>query len=65
MRKIPFEWNQEQEKAFPQLKEAPLNTPILRCGDCSLPYEVQTDASETGIGAVLQQKKENGTLPVA
>jgi ribonuclease HI len=30
-----------------------------------LPYEVQTDASETGIGAVLQQKDENGTRPLA
>jgi RNase H-like domain found in reverse transcriptase len=42
-----------------------MNTPILRCADSSLPYEVQTDASETGIGAVLQQKDENGTRPVA
>jgi RNase H-like domain found in reverse transcriptase len=30
-----------------------------------LPYEFQTDASETGIGAVLQQKYENDTRPVA
>ena len=42
-----------------------MNTPILRCADSSLPYEVQTDASETGIDAVLQQKDENGTRPVA
>ena len=63
--KIPFEWNHEQEKAFTQLKEALMNTPILRCADSSLPYEVQTDASETGIGAVLQQNDENGTRPIA
>jgi hypothetical protein len=63
--KIPFEWNHDRETAFTQLKEALMNTPILRCADSSLPYEVQTDASETGIGAVLQKKDENGTHPVA
>jgi hypothetical protein len=30
-----------------------------------LPYDVQTDASETGIGTVLQKKDENDTRPVA
>jgi hypothetical protein len=63
--KIPFEWNREQEKEFTQLKKALMNTPILRCAGSSLPNEVQTDASETGIGAVLQQKDKNGTRPVA
>jgi hypothetical protein len=33
--------------------------------DSSLPNEVQTDVSETGIGAVLQENDENGTRPVA
>jgi hypothetical protein len=42
-----------------------MNTPIFICADSSLSYEVQTDYSETGIGAVLQQKDENGTRPVA
>jgi RNase H-like domain found in reverse transcriptase len=60
--KIRFEWNQEQETAFTQLKEAVMNTPILRCADSSLPYEVQADDYETGIGAVLQQKDDNSTL---
>jgi DNA-binding MltR family transcriptional regulator len=41
-----------------------MNTPILRCSDSYLPYEFQTDASETGIGAVLQQTDENCTRPV-
>jgi hypothetical protein len=42
-----------------------MNTPILRSSDSSLPYEFQSDASETGIGAVLQQKDGNGTHFVA
>jgi RNase H-like domain found in reverse transcriptase len=47
------------------MKEALINSPILRCIDSSLPYRVQTDASETWIGVVLQQKNENSTRPVA
>jgi RNase H-like domain found in reverse transcriptase len=47
------------------MKEALNNPPILRCVDSSLPYKVQTDSSETWIGAVLQQRNENGTRPVA
>jgi transposase InsO family protein len=62
---VTFEWTSVQETAFTQLKEALMNTPILRNADNSLPFEVQTDASETGIGAVLQQKSEDGILPVA
>jgi hypothetical protein len=53
--------------AFTQLKEALMNTPILRNADSTLrfKFEVQTDASETGVGAVLQQKSEDCTRPVA
>jgi RNase H-like domain found in reverse transcriptase len=40
-----------------------MNTRILRCANSSFPFEVQTDSSETGIGAVLQRKGENGTRP--
>jgi hypothetical protein len=54
-----------QEAAFTQLKEALMNTPILRNANSTLPFEVQTDASETGVGVVLQQKSEDGTRPVA
>jgi hypothetical protein len=51
--------------AFTKLKEAPINTPILRCADSYLPYEVQMDASETWIGALGTAKDEKGTRPVA
>ena len=42
-----------------------MNTPMLRCANSSLPYEVQTDAAETGIGALLQQKNDNGRRHVS
>jgi hypothetical protein len=62
---VAFEWTPTQEVAFTQLKEALMNTPILRNADSKLPFEVQTDASETGVSAVLQQKSEDGTRPEA
>jgi RNase H-like domain found in reverse transcriptase/Reverse transcriptase (RNA-dependent DNA polymerase) len=62
---VAFEWTPAQEAAFTQLKEALMNTPILRNSDSTLPFDVQTDASETGVGAVLQQKSKDGTRPVA
>jgi RNase H-like domain found in reverse transcriptase len=42
-----------------------MSTPILRNADSTLPFEVQTDVSETGVGAVLRKKCEDGTRPVA
>jgi RNase H-like domain found in reverse transcriptase len=42
-----------------------MSAPILRCADSSLPFQVQADASETGLGAIRQQKDENGIRPVA
>jgi Reverse transcriptase (RNA-dependent DNA polymerase)/RNase H-like domain found in reverse transcriptase len=53
-RAVPYTWTERQEGAFTQLKEALTSAPILRCADSALPFEVQADASETGLGAVLQ-----------
>jgi GNAT superfamily N-acetyltransferase len=64
-RDTPYTWGEKQESAFTQLKEALMSAPILRCADSSLPFQVQADASETGLGAILQQKDENGIRPVA
>jgi RNase H-like domain found in reverse transcriptase len=57
---VAFEWTPTQEAAFMQLKEALMNTQILRNADSNLPLEVQTGASETGVGVVLQQNIEHG-----
>jgi RNase H-like domain found in reverse transcriptase len=64
-RDTPYTWGENQECAFTQLKEALMSAPILRCADSSLPFQVQADASETGLRAILQQKDENGIRPVA
>ena len=56
---IPFEWKSEQQKAFEWLKTQLITAPILRHPDFSQPFYLHTDASGTGLGAVLAQKDEN------
>jgi len=59
----PFVWTSRQQNAFEQLKkcltEAPVLTAPLECGQ----YFLDTDASDTALGAVLQQM-QNGELKV-
>jgi len=53
-----FVWDQFCELAFKQLKDALLCAPILKYPDFSStakPFQLYTDASATGIGAVLEQ----------
>ena len=52
---VPFEWGEEEEKAFQTLKEALTTAPVLRTFDPSLPTRLVTDASKFAIGCVLQQ----------
>ena len=58
-------WGEAQEKAFNTLREALLKRPILRLPDHSLNFTLRTDASNSGIGAVLMQEHEGKLHPVA
>ena len=53
--------NAEEIQAFEAVKDALVNAPILGIEDPTLPYEVWTDASTVGIGAVLLQRAPDGT----
>ena len=58
------EWGQAQEKAYQTIKFHLTNEPILRLPDPEKTYYLQTDASNTGIGAVLMQKHDEKLFPV-
>ena len=51
----PFEWTDEAEKAYNALMDAILQGPTLRSFQTNRRSEVIVDASETTIGAVLEQ----------
>ena len=58
--KLPaWTWGPAQEEAFQTLKARLTSPPVLAYPDFTLPFEVHTDASSLGLGAVLYQT-ENG-----
>lgn len=56
LRKQGFLWTAASLHAFETLKNVLTSTPVLALPDFSTPFIVECDASETGIGAVLQQQ---------
>ena len=53
-------------KAFEELKQACMQSPVLAFADYTKDFLLETDASKEGLGAVLSQKQEDGCFhPVA
>ena len=50
-----FSWDSHTQEAFEKLKTALSSSPILACPDFSKDFVVFTDASDTGLGAVVEQ----------
>ena len=53
-------WTGDHQKAFNLLKANLTSMPVLAYMDFSLPFELETDPSLQGLGAVLSQRDENG-----
>eukprot|EP00731_Ephydatia_muelleri_P000008 Em0001g8a len=61
-----FEWTAQCEDAFQTLKTKLLCAPVLAYPDMTKPFVLETDASGSGVGAVLSQSQDDGTFhPVA
>ena len=54
-KKAKLKWSPEHQAAFEALKEELTKPPVVMLPDCSKPFIVRTDASGTGMGAVLCQ----------
>jgi hypothetical protein len=58
-------WESEHQQAFQALKDMLTSAPILRMPDFDKPFLLQTDASDSGVGAALLQEHDDGCFPVA
>jgi hypothetical protein len=52
-----FQWTLATEIVFQDLKKAMCSVPVLSLPDFSQPFEIEVDACDKGVGAVLQQKE--------
>ncbi|GBG77802.1 hypothetical protein CBR_g25733 [Chara braunii] len=59
-----WKWDKDCTSSMKKLKQALIEYPVLKVADPSLPFVVTTDASQYGIGVVLQHDDGNRYRPV-
>ena len=59
------QWSDREEEAFKMLKDSLVQSPVLCLPDVQRKFIVRTDASSTGLGAVLLQEHDGEKHPVA
>ncbi len=57
--RTPFEWTSDCEQAFTTLQEKLMTYPVLAHPDFTKHFIIETDASLTGLGAVLSQEQDD------
>jgi len=58
-------WGPSQQEAFDRIKDSLTKEPILKLVDFNKPFILRTDASNTGLGAVLLQEHDGEKWPTA
>ena len=63
---VPFSWAGQCQQAFEELRRLLTDTPVLAFPNFTRPFILETDASGSGMRAVLAQEQEDGTTrPIA
>jgi len=57
LKKDGFAWTSTASKAFQTLKVAMTTTPVMALPNFDMKFDVETDASTTGVGGALQQNR--------
>ena len=58
-KKAAVNWTDNCQRAFEKLKDLCTDSPILACTNYKKPFQLQTDASDLGLGAVSYQKSDD------
>ena len=58
-------WTEETNESFKHLKQMLCNAPIFKLPHIDKPFVVRTDASDTGLGAMLLQEHNGKLFPIA
>ena len=53
---VVWAWTSYEQAAFDALKDALIQAPVLVLPNCSKQFQLETDASDAGVGAVLMQQ---------
>ena len=64
-KKTPFHWDANCDSAFEFIKTSLTQHPVLAHPDFKVPFQLTTDASATGLGAVLSQIRDGKERPIA
>ena len=60
---VHFKWDEECQRAFDLLKKLLTTAPVLAYPRLNEPFVLETDASISGLGAILSQRQPDGRCP--